>query len=310
MRILVLGGTGNTGERMVRRLLAAGHTVRLLSRQEEKAPAVAALMQAGADLYRGDCIRRWTLWQALEDCEALISCAHVRHADACVQACQKFDVRRYIQLSSTRRFTRIDCASSREVIAGERVIEASSLEWTILRPTMIFGGAHDRNVERLTAWFARRSWFPLFGDGHHLVQPVFVEDVSEAVTRSLERPAETRGRALNLAGPEAMSYRRFLESIARSCGVKRPRFVRVPIPLAIAGVRLLPRALADWGLSVEQIRRFGEDKDVSISDAREALNFKPRQFEEALQRHAASKHPPNANSVQKEKGGLAGPPGS
>ncbi len=282
MRLLVAGGTGHTGERLVRRLLRAGHAVRVLSRRTARDPVLAALLDAGAESAEGDCTRRWMLWEALAGCDALVSCAHVRYAAACVQACETVGVARYIQMSSARRHTRFPCPSSREVIAGEEAIVASPLIYTIVRPTMIFGGRRDQNMTRLVEWFRRHRWFPVFGDGSNLVQPVFVEDLLDAMMVAISQPEVSARRDFDIAGPEALPYRRFIAETARACGVREPVLVPVPLALALTAARLAPRWLTARGLSAEQVQRMAEDKDVSIEPARAALGFNPRPFAEAI----------------------------
>jgi len=256
-------------------------------RQGADDPVVAGLVRAGAVRCEGDALRRWMLFDALEGCEILASCAHIRHAGAMIQACRHAGVRRYLQMSSTRRYTRWPCPTSREVIAGERLITSSGLDHTILRPTMIFGGGRDGNVTRLLAWFRRHRWFPLFGDGSNLVQPVYVEDLVDAIVEAIRRPEISAGRDYTLAGPEPLSHREFLLETARAAGVRRPLLPSIPPGPPLAAARLLPPALAARALSAEQIRRFGEDKDADISRAVEELGFHPRPYAEAVRTKAA-----------------------
>jgi nucleoside-diphosphate-sugar epimerase len=285
MKILVAGGTGHTGERLVRRLLRAGHAVTVLSRRSDD-PVLRGVLAAGATHAPGDCTRRWTLWEALEGKDALIGCAHVRYAEACVQACQRVGVRRYLQMSSTRRFTRYPCVSSREVIEGEAAITNSDLDFTILRATMIFGGRRDANLTKLVAWFRRRRWMPFFGDDQNLVQPVFVEDLLDAFMAALERPQSQR-KAYTLAGPEPITQERMMLETAKACGVESPIFFRVPQGPAIGFLRLLPGSFTKRFISAEQIQRMAENKDFSIEDARTDLDYTPRPYAEAIRLKAS-----------------------
>ncbi|CAN5204153.1 NAD-dependent epimerase/dehydratase family protein [soil metagenome] len=289
MKILVAGGTGHTGERVVRALLSKGYTVRVLSRGGKNDAILGPLLKLGAEHSAGDCTRRWTLWRALEGCDALVSCAHIRHADACVQACKQAGVSRYIQMSSARRFTKFPCETSRAVIDSEAAIEASDLAYTILRPTMIFGGRRDANITRLVAWFRRHRWFPIFGDGKNLVQPVFVEDLVPAFVHAVEHPEITSRKAYDLAGPEPISYEQFIRETAAACGVKNPMLIRIPMSAALIGSRVLPAIITRRGLSAEQIQRMAEDKIADISVAMRDLQFTPRGYAEAIQLKADGK---------------------
>ena len=288
MKILLVGGTGHTGERLARRLHHAGHAVTVLSRRNaDRDPVLRGLVKFGLKHALGDANRLWTLMEALEGSDALVSCSHIRYAPALVAACEATGVRRYLQMSSTRRFTKYPCTSSREVIAGEAAIEASDLDYTVLRATMIFGGRRDANLTRLVAWFRKHRWFPLFGDGRALTQPVFVEDLVDAMVAALNRPETSARRMFTLAGPEAITYRRMLTETARACGVAWPIFLRIPAGPALLAAELLPEALTRRALTAEQIRRFSEDKDADIRPAAEALGFAPRTYAEAIQLKAS-----------------------
>lgn len=282
MRILLAGATGHTGERLARRLLMSGHEVRILTRKGRNDPLVAPLADFGAIPFPGDFNRRWLVWDALKGCDILVSCAHIRYAGACIQACERMGVRRYLQMSSTRRYTKWPCPTSREVIAGEEIITDSRLDYTIIRPTMIFGGCRDANVTRLVGWFRRRRWFPLFGNGKNLLQPVFVEDLVDAMMTAINNPdVSTRGE-YTIAGPEPITYEQFLRETARACGVKRPLLLKVPYSIALMASRLIAPISGGRFLTPEQVRRLGEDKDADISRAIEELGFGPRSYSEAI----------------------------
>lgn len=281
--ILVAGGTGHLGERLVCRLLQRGDTVRVLTREPD-GPVARGLARRGADIRSGDFYRRWTLWEALEGCDVLINAAHARHAEACIQACRITGVTRFIMVSSTWRFSRHRDRTVDEVINGESVVAVSTLDWTIVRPNMIFGGARDNNMSHLVRRIRERRYFgiiPVFGTGGQLVQPVYVEDVVSAIVAALERP-ESIGLAFNIAGPDPIPYNRFLREIAKAAGVAEPRIITLPIFMAELLVRFMPWALRAAGLTPNQVRRQAEDRHVNIQPAWEVLGFRPLPFSKAI----------------------------
>lgn len=278
-RVLIVGGTGFTGERAALRLRRLGVTVRVLTRHPES-PSARRLHLHGCEVQEGDCSRRWTLWQALDGSDVLVSCAHIRHAPVLVQACLRTGVRRLICLSSTRRYSKVECPSVGEVIAGEAAVRDSELEWTILRETMIFGGDRDRNISRILRWVRRRPLVPMFGDGKSLIQPVFVEDVVTGIVEALRRPAAI-GKEYHLAGPKAMTYDEMIRAIAEACD-REIRIVHIPIGLGVAGVRLLRPVARRYGLGEAALLRLAENKDFDPGEARGELGVEPTPFAEAL----------------------------
>lgn len=290
MRILVIGGTGHTGERVVRLLIRMGHEVRVLSRRGPEEPIAAGLVRAGAVLRRGQCDRRWTIWDAIRGCDEVVSCAHIRHAEAIVQACLHRRVPRYIQMSSTRGLTRfVNHAGAREVILGERAITTSLLEYTIIRPTMIFGGRRDANMTRLFDWFERRNWFPIVGDGHNMVQPVYVEDVVNAMAAAVLNADATVRETFDIAGPQPMEYRDFILQTAHAIGREDVRLLHLPRQQLVRALSLVDRLHPRLRAAREYAERMGEERVVTIERARARLDYDPIPFADAIRQKAAGK---------------------
>ena len=282
MKILVTGSSTQTGSLAVRALLREGYAVRCLVRGES---GQRFLPNAGEQFVCGDLEDTASLLVALRGVEAVVNIADIRFAPAVIAACDRAGVRRAIFLSSTRRYTKFPSPSARKVCDGEAAIEAGPLDYTILRPSMIYGSARDNNVSRLIGHLRRRTIFPLVGGGRNLVQPVFVLDVVAALTESLQRPAAIR-RAYTLAGPEPISYRRMVESIAVALG-RTVKILPIPYGPALLAARLYGALVRHPRLTVEQVRRFGEDRSFDIAAARRDLNFAPIRFSQGIARQVA-----------------------
>ncbi len=282
MRILVTGASSQTGSLAARALAEAGHDVRCLVRRME---GRKFLPPRGVPLIQADLERPESLHAALEGVEAVAQIAHIRFAPTLIAACEAIGVQRVIFFSSTRRFTRFDCESARQVRDGEAAIEQSQLAWTILRPSMIYGSSRDNNISKLIAYFRRRRLFPLVGGGHNLVQPVFTLDVVAALLAALQRPIAVR-KTYTLAGPEALTYRRMIEVICAALG-QRPRFVPVPLAPMLWAARCYEKISRRPRVTLEQIQRLAEDKAFDISDARRDLGFSPISFAEGVRRQVA-----------------------
>ncbi|MCB2156686.1 NAD(P)H-binding protein [bacterium] len=278
-RILLLGASSHTGERVARRLARHGVHVRAMTR-DTKSPIAQGLAAARCEIVEGDANRRWKIWEALEGCDAMVSCSHIRHAEVCIQACHRVGVERLVCMSSTRRFSTFKTPDVNEVMAAEALLTECDREWTIIRPTMIFGGRRDDNITRLVKWTSRHTWFPVFGKGNNLVQPVFVEDLVDALVETLRRP-DTSHHDYTLGGPEAIEYNDFIRQIAEAQG-RAIRLVHVPLKLAMWSATVMPNFLRPLGVTPDVIRRMQEDKNVGIDRARDDLDFNPRPFSEAM----------------------------
>jgi nucleoside-diphosphate-sugar epimerase len=196
-------------------------------------------------------------------------------------------VRRLIAFGSTSRFTKIESESQFEldkVAANQRSeqeltgqCDRLGIEWTIFRPTLVYGGKQgDRTVSDIVRVISRLGFFPLFGEGKGLRQPVFAEDLAKACLQAPDEPA-TFGRSYNLGGGERLPYVQMVEQIFRAMG-RKPRFVRVPIfafEVAARIARLHPRYRH---ITSSMARRMEQDMVFDFDDASRDFGYSPRGF--------------------------------
>jgi uncharacterized protein YbjT (DUF2867 family) len=271
MRVAVIGATGFTGRRVVRELSGRGHDVTALVR----APA-AGRTPPGLRVLEADMADRAALAGLLEGQDAFVHVASLGfgHADGLVASVKAAGVERSIFFSTTAIFTRLPAASKAVRLAAEHSVRTLPGAWTILRPTMIYGDAGDRNLSRLIRFVARCPIVPLPGGGRALLQPVHVDDLARAAVQALECDAAAR-REYDLPGAEAMPLRELVRHIA---GLLERRALLLPLPLAatatLAGlwhrIGLPPR------VSAEQVWRLAEDKAFAYDAASRDWGYSPR----------------------------------
>ncbi|MGH9364503.1 MAG: NAD-dependent epimerase/dehydratase family protein, partial [Thermoanaerobaculia bacterium] len=202
------------------------------------------------------------------------------HAPNLVEACEAAGVRRAIFFSTTSIFSRLEPASKATRLEAERRICESTLAWTILRPTMIYGTERDRNLSRLIRFLGRAPVVPLPGGGRALLQPVYVEDLAIGVEKVLTAAAAER-RAYNMPGAEPAPLRDLVAFVQSKLSRRAP-VISVPIgPIALlAGLwrhtKLPPR------FSREQVLRLAEDKAFEFSEARADFGYAPRSWKEGV----------------------------
>jgi uncharacterized protein YbjT (DUF2867 family) len=216
---------------------------------------------------------------------ALVHLAGVGIVPRFITALERAGVPRGVFVSSAGVYTRLGSPSAAAKRVGEARLRASTLDATILRPSMIYGRPGDRNVERLLRWLARIPVVPLPGGGHVHQQPVHVDDLVSAILAFLDRPAVRRSE-YDVGGPESLSLRTLIEQSARAVGRRA-----VVIPLPLRPVHGLVHTLRRMGLPVpilpEQLLRLEESKAVDISPARRDLDFAPRSFADGVGAEAA-----------------------
>jgi NADH dehydrogenase len=237
-RIVILGGSGFVGRRLVARLLTDGHRVEVLSRDaatRERVPAQAA--HRAGDVYDPAFLRA-----AFAGADAVVNLVgilnergddgrgfrrvYVELGDAVIDAMRAAGVRRLLQMSALHAG---DGASHYLQARGEaeRHVIDSGLDWTLLRPSVI-AGPGDGLFCRFAQLLRFAPGLPLGGAGVRF-QPVWVGDVAEAFARALLDDA-TIGRSYDLVGPEVMTLGEIVRLTARTKGWSR--FV-LPLPGAL-----------------------------------------------------------------------------
>lgn len=279
MRALVTGGAGFTGRFVVEALLQRGIQVRCLVRPTTDRSELEA---RGVPMVAGDLGEEESLVRALDGCDLLANVASIGFGDAStiVAAAERAGVGAALFVGTTAVFTTLNAPSKSIRLAAEKTIAESSLDWRLVRPTMIYGTSRDRNMCRLLRWLERRSFIPLLGSGTSLQQPVHVEDVADGAVEALLRPAAS-GRAYDLSGAAPLTFREVISTAARRLG---RRVLTVPIPAwpIVATLRTLERLGARGPIKSEQIERLNEDKAFPHDDAARDLGYRPRTFEEGI----------------------------
>lgn len=285
MRVHVTGGSGFLGVHVVPRLVAAGFEVTALARS---AAAAAVVTAGGAEAMAGDLDDPASLDAAFlaSGAEALVNLASLGfgHAPAIVAAAEEAGMKRAVFVSTTAVATTLDSRSKSVRLAAEETVRASGLEWTILRPTMIYGSARDRNMARLLRLVGRVPVVPLPGGGRRLQQPVHVDDLAAAVVAALTTRAAV-GQVYDVAGPEPLTLRQVVLDAGEALG-RRPRTVTVPLAPLIGLARIYERTTSTPRLKAEQLQRLAEDKVFDIAAARRDLGYAPRSFAQGIREQA------------------------
>ena len=281
MRLLVTGGSGFLGGYVLDEARRRGHQIVALARSDKAAESVT---EQGAEPLRGDFDDPSALPGVFSSarCTSLLNIASLGfgHAPAIVAAARVAGIDRAVFVSTTAVTTRLPARSKQVRLDAERQIRESGLKWTILRPTMIYGGPGDRNLSRLLMLLCKVPMVPVPGGGRHLQQPVHVADVASAVLSAIERP-ESAGTTYDLAGPEPLSFAELLRIAARAAD-SRTRFVPVPLSPLVAAARGYEMLATQPRIRAEQLRRLAEDKAFSIDDAVRDLGYAPRPFTEGI----------------------------
>lgn len=239
-KVVVFGGTGFLGRRVVRHLLDHACAVRAASRHPERGESIFPATPL-LELVRADIGEDATVRDAVKDAFAAVNAVslyvergnqtfhsvHVEAAERLARHARDAGIARLVHVSGIGA----DPASSSPYIrsrgGGEHAVRAAFPEATIVRPAVMFG-PDDAFLTPLTGLLRRFPVFPVFGNGDTRLQPAHVEDVAEAIARIIDAP---QAQALyELAGPRIYTYQGLLETVSSHFGLRR---AFVPVPFVI-----------------------------------------------------------------------------
>ena len=273
MKVLLTGATGLLGGALLDLLLLEGHEVRCLVRQESR--NASRLDPSRVEIFRGDANAAGDLGRALAGTDALVHVAGIEHAPAVVGAATSAGVPRLVVVGSTSAHSAYAFRSGPKR-KMEGVVRGSGLDWTIVRPAMIYGSERDKNVHRLLRFLDRSPIFPIFGPGTNLWQPVYHEDCARGLYEALVRPAAV-GESYDLPGAEPLSYAELVETAARAVG-KETHLVQLPLEPIRRALLLAESLRLPLPVKSEQVLRLREDKAYPYEEARRDLDYAPRPF--------------------------------
>jgi NADH dehydrogenase len=287
--ILVTGAAGFVGNNTVRRLAAARRPVRAMVRDLHKARQRLADVR-GVEIVQGDVGDRGGLTHLMEGVSAvvhLVAIAMERGSATyeavnyqgtvnVVDAARSARVRRLVFMSQngarSDHFSRFMRSKGR----AQDYVAASGLDWTTLRPSVIFG-AQDEFFNALARFVRLTPFvFPLIGGGTALFQPVSVEDVVEAVARSLD-DERSAGHEFDLGGPEVLTLAEIETRVLQAMDSRRT-LVDAPLALLRPAVWVMERLLPGTPVNRTLLELLEEPNVVENNALVGYFGIQPRSF--------------------------------
>jgi nucleoside-diphosphate-sugar epimerase len=259
MKALVTGATGFVGSHLVEALLQAGWTVTVLARSPARC---VGLSERGVRVVAGQLYEDAALLDAVQEQDVVY---HVAGAVAARNEASFLEANRdgtrnvaaAVECADSGRFVLVSSlaaggpappgapldgtetphpvtAYGRSKLEAERVVQATRLRWTIVRPPMVYG-PRDREVLRLFR-LVRLGLAPVFGDGTQELSAVHASDLASALIAA-GTSSRTVGRIYNACHPEIFSSGEFTRTVAETMG-RRVRTVRIPPALGLTLLRL------------------------------------------------------------------------
>jgi NADH dehydrogenase len=241
--ILVLGGTGFVGQSVCEKLVerSGGAAGRIVVPTRRVARARHVQLLPTVQVVEADVHDDAQLARLVVGCDAVINLVAILHGSQAQfqrvhvdlprrlgQACRAAGVRRVVHVSALGVGPSAPSRYLRSKTRGEAELAAAGLDLTVLRPSVIFG-AQDKFLNLFAQLQAVAPFVPLAGASSRY-QPVWVEDVAQAVVNCLDKP-QSIGQTIECVGPEQYTLQQLVELAGRLSGHPR-RVIPLPGPLA------------------------------------------------------------------------------
>ncbi|MEO8430883.1 MAG: complex I NDUFA9 subunit family protein [Acidobacteriota bacterium] len=311
MKILVTGGTGFVGTHLVNAFVRRGHSIAVLARDPDGA---RNRYNRPVEAVRGDVLDPASLSRAVAGRDSVVHLVGIIHeqgdqtfdrmhreaTENVIAAMRAAGVRRLLHMSAMGASEDAPSEYGRTKAAGERAVRGSELDWTILRPSIIFGRG-DGFVSLLAPIVRRNPGFiPVIGSGDTKFMPVSVYDVARVFAEALEKP-ETVGKTYEVGGPQIFTLNEIYREIATAVGKRRKPLVHFPLWWGrfLAG-RFESAARRGWldapPLTRDQLRSLTRDNTADLTETLATFSGPWRELRPGLHEylHGAMKHDPRA----------------
>jgi uncharacterized protein YbjT (DUF2867 family) len=254
--VVLLGGSGFVGNHVAQALLERGARLRIASRNPQRAHHLKPLANLGQiQFVRCNVASRKSVEAAMQGADAAaylvgafsgdLATIQGKAAGWAAEAAAAQGARSFVYVSAIGAEPDSDSLYSASKGEGERLVREAFPAATVLRPSVMFG-EEDRFINMFAGLVSGLPVLPVFGPEAKL-QPVWVDDVAEALANVLEDPRKHGGKVYELAGPEPIAMLDLHRRIAAAQGRERT-FVPVPDALSaiFAALPLTPMNSDQW----------------------------------------------------------------
>jgi NADH dehydrogenase len=275
--ILVTGGTGFVGPRVVHALRGRDLPVRAVVR-DPSGRSATTLAAWGAELVPGDMTEAESLRRAVDGCDVVVHLVAIRQGRDeefrrvmeqgtrdLVTAAQDAGVKRFVLMSALGT-----SAETQDLVPyyhakweQEQTVQGSGLEHVIFRPSFVF--ARDGGILPTFRRLAQLAPVtPIIGSGRQQIQPIWIEDVAAYFAQAVDKP-EAANRIFELGGPDAVTWNEFWERLKRVLGQRRPS-LHVPVALMRANALVTERLPGNIPLTRDLLTMLEHGDNVVSND--------------------------------------------
>lgn len=298
MKVSIIGGTGFVGTYLIKVLLKNKHTPRVLVRagSEDKLPQAAE-----CEVVVGDIADQQALQSLIQGSDAVIYLPGIlreqarlgitfesiqyQGAKTCIDIARSNSVKHFL-LMSANGVKAVGTPYQTSKYRAEQYLKQSGLNWTIFRPSVIFGHPHGKMEfctqllnELVEPPIPAPLFFPClrpFQAGQFQLAPVFVEDVANAMNNALQQP-KAINQCFELCGAQSVTWANIIQTLAKASG-RRSKFA-LPAPVEV--VKLVAAIFdkqAWFPITRDQLIMLMESNVCTSQTAWQTLAIEPKGF--------------------------------
>jgi uncharacterized protein YbjT (DUF2867 family) len=304
--VVIDGASGYMGSHITAELRQLGYTVRCVVRLKSSEEDLRLLEKTGAEVYRAN-LGAPDSQEVLKKAFTGAGCAihtigtvaprrgetlsdlHIHQTASFVLTCERNKVGKMIMISSLGTRAGATANYHQTKWLAEEILRKQQIPYLILRPAFVvgkvFGRRNSKLVDRYLKLIKEKSVVPLIAGGGNLIQPIFISDLVKAVVEGVSRPAsdpDVFSRTLDIAGPEQMTMRQFVERLALEVVGQKRDFKTISPALANIAAVFCELAQDVPMVSADQVK-LAQENNVCLDNALEAVfQIKPTDLHTAL----------------------------
>lgn len=241
MKLFLTGSSGYVGRGILKKLaLKKCEVVCLIRKQTYSIPT-------GCTSYiNGDILKPETYIHSLKSCDSVIYLpgllrefpakgitfenVHFKGLKILVDLCSEYNVKRFILMSANGVRENATTEYYKTKYRAEEYLKKSNLEWTIFRPSVIFGDESEKNKNFISVIINLLKiplFFPVIGDGNYRFQPISLKNLADAVVTSLDNN-NSIGKTYTACGLDVLTYNEIIDIVMDALGKKK---IKVHLPI-------------------------------------------------------------------------------
>ena len=284
MTVMVTGATGFLGRRVVQALLDRGKDVRCLVRS----PGAEVMFdQDQVDVHYGSVTDPASLRAAFYDLQEVVhlvaiiqergratfSRINVQGTENVLKAAADVGVRRFVHVSAIGAQQDPVMRYLYSKWLAERMVIASGIPYTILRPSLLFGEG-DEFMNALAGLVRTMPLVPVIGNGKNEFQPVSADDVARCVANAVDNP-RLRNRRVEIGGPQRLTYDQIVDAVSFTMSARRWK-LHIPVALMRFPVWLTEKLFSKPPVTQDQLAMLRVPNYPDTDTVQGVFGFSPK----------------------------------